>query len=305
VTDPSSAISAPALLPAPARVSAGVPAIGVNVASAPSFAAASAFARDGLVEMVELVVDNFLHLDPEPVARQLDGLPVALHVMASGFLDHPESELRALAARLRTWVAVLRPLYVSDHLARHVLRGRHLPDPVEAGYDDDSEGAGLVAGVARWQEMLGQPLLLENYPSSGAAGRGQVAFFGTLERRCGVRPLFDVSNAVVAEANGGDAARLWLTAGLRLDRCHVSGYSRHDLGRTVLVDSHDQAVSPVSWALLDDLWAAGHRPASLVVERDDNLDDPRWADDLARARAALLRDAAGPTPAPAPAPAGR
>jgi uncharacterized protein (UPF0276 family) len=299
VTAPSStpaigAAGATALVPA---IPALVPAIGVNVASAPSFAAASAFARDGLVDMVELVVDNFLHLDPEPVARQLGGMPVALHVMASGFLDHPEGELRAVAARLRAWIDVLRPLYVSDHLARHVDRGRHLPDPVEADYDDSGAGAAVVAGVARWQEMLGQPLLLENYPSSGAAGRGQVAFFAALDRRCGVRPLFDVSNAVVAEANGGDAARLWLSAGLRLDRCHVSGYSRHDLGRTVLVDSHDQAVSPTSWALLDDLQAAGHRPASLVVERDDNLDDPRWADDLVRARGALTSDV--------PAPAGR
>jgi uncharacterized protein (UPF0276 family) len=272
--------------------------MGVNVASAPSFAAASAFARNGLVDMVELVVDNFLHLDPEPVARQLDGMPVALHVMASGFLDHPESELRAVAARLRTWVAVLRPLYVSDHLARHVDSGRHLPDPVEADYGDgDGDGEDLVAGVARWQEMLGQPLLLENYPSSGAAGRGQIAFFDALDRRCGVRPLFDVSNAVVAEANGGDEARLWLTAGLRLDRCHVSGYSRHDLGRTVLVDSHDQAVSSTSWALLDDLRAAGHRPTSHVVERDDNLDDLRWADDLVKARAALASDISTPAPA--------
>jgi uncharacterized protein (UPF0276 family) len=254
--------------------------IGVNVTSAASFRQAQEFRNDGLVDFYEIMVDNFLHLDPEAVARQLDGQPVSFHIMSSRFLHREPADLDALAKRIRLWIDELEPLYVSDHLAIHESNGQLLPELVEVDYTDRS----MLGPVERWQELLGCRLLLENFPSGSAEGAGQIEFFEELQQRLGVLPLFDLSNAVIGQHNGGARAQDWLESGLQLSACHISGYRPAEIDGSFLLDSHDRPVSAESWMLLSEAHGGGRSPATLVLERDGPTDPAEWATDLRRAR---------------------
>jgi uncharacterized protein (UPF0276 family) len=207
-------------------------------------------------------------------------MPISVHIMSSRFLQLSPAALDRLAGKLRLWLDALHPLYVSDHLAVHELNGQLLPELAEADYSDH----GLFHAIERWQELLGSQLLLENYPSGSAEGAGQVAFFAELHRRLQVHPLLDFSNAIIAERNGGARAHDWLEGGLPIGACHISGYRPAELDGEFLIDSHDCAVSPASWQLLEHSFGRGRGPATLVVERDGQLDHASWAADLRRAR---------------------
>jgi len=175
-------------------------------------------------------------------------------------------------------------LYVSDHLLLvHDDDGRRLPQMREVDYSD----ARLVARAVEWQDRLGTPLVVENFASESTAGRGQVDFFAELWRSAGIRPLFDVSNAIVAELNGGDPAGRWLEAHVPLDTCHISGYRASSVDPHLYVDSHDTPVSDESLALLDAVKDAQGPPRTIVVERDGMLQPDSWRSDLARVRATL------------------
>ncbi|MEW9555306.1 DUF692 family multinuclear iron-containing protein [Nonomuraea sp. NPDC050783] len=252
--------------------------IGVNVTSPRGFAFAHAFWDEGLIGYYELMLDNFLRVDPVLLARELDGRPAAIHIMSSRFLHRTAEELAELAARMRPLLAAVRPLYVSDHLGVHMAGGQFLPDMVEADYHRPRP---LLEAAARWQDLLGYDLLLENFPSCSPHGGGQVAFFAELARATGIRPLLDLSNALVAERNGADPAADWLTCGPPVAHCHISGYRPSDLDPSFIVDSHDRPVAEEAWRLLE---SAGDAVATLTVERDriDDLDE--WRADLRRAR---------------------
>lgn len=254
--------------------------IGVNITSATSFRHAERFWHDGLIDFFELLIDNFLHLDPKLIARTLDGKPTALHIMTSRFLHRNAEELDAIAHRLRDLCDILSPLYVSDHLACHELKGQLLPELVEVNYQDEE----LVSSIARWRDLIGAELLLENFPSSGPEGKGQVDFFKKLHHQGIALPLLDFSNAVISENNGGDAVESWVGAGLPLTACHISGYRPSAIDPEFLVDSHDCAVSERSWRLFERSAQLNELPHTLVIERDANLDEAAWIADLRRAR---------------------
>jgi uncharacterized protein (UPF0276 family) len=254
--------------------------LGMNITSAESFAWARRFHQEGLVEFYELLVDNFLHLDPARVREEIGGVPVAFHIMSSRFLTAPNEQREAMTRTLRAWVDELDPLYVSDHLLVAEAAGRLLPEPIESDYDDPR----VAAEAGRWCADLGGALLLENFPSLSRRGRGQAALFASLQAGHDIRPLFDFSNAVVAEANGADAVELWFEADLEISACHISGYRPSSVAPGVLIDSHDGPVSERSWNLLRRFIDAGRAPRSLVVERDGRLDADEWRADLLLAR---------------------
>jgi uncharacterized protein len=255
--------------------------VGINVTGRPALQRLRRFLADGLADFAELMLDDYLHLDPSCVARELRGCPVAFHIMASRFLDRDEDELAVMASRIHRWIEALGPLYVSDHLACHeTCDGRLLPQVVEPDYSD----ATLVRRAALWRDLLKHELLLENFPSASEAGRGQVRWFEAFLREPGLGILFDASNAMVAEGNGGDSARSWVDSHMVIRACHVSGYRPSESFRSFIVDSHDCRVSEQSWTLLTEIAAGGRLPPTLVVERDDNLEDASWAEDLQRAR---------------------
>lgn len=255
--------------------------IGVNVTSPRGFDHAEAYWAEGLVDYFELMLDNFLRVDPDLLARKMDGRPTGIHIMSSRFLHRTQDELSELAGRMRRVLAAIRPIYVSDHLGLHMVDSQFLPDMVEVDYDRPRP---LINAIEQWRDLIGYDLLLENFPSCSSVGKGQAAFFAEMARAIEVRPLLDLSNAIVAERNGGDAAAEWLTAGMEIAHCHVSGYRPSDLDPSFIVDSHDRPVSVESWLLLERAWTESGRIATLTVERDHVEDLDEWRSDLRRAR---------------------
>lgn len=201
------------------------------------------------LEFVEILWDNYIHLDPHLIAKHTQrlGRAIAIHVMWSRFLETDETELTGFLRRLGEHVRVLNPIYVSDHLCRFHLGNTYLSVPLEAHYDDYPH---LRERVLRYQDAIERPLLLENYASNEIHGQRQLATLDRLVRdtSCGV--LFDISNARAAELNGILPVSAWTDwlAG-RKTRCHVGSFSFRQ-STQLHHDTHDQPLDP---AVLEEL----------------------------------------------------
>jgi uncharacterized protein (UPF0276 family) len=231
------------------------------------------------------MVDNFLHLRPEELANALPYAPLAFHVMNSRFLRRDEAELAALAKTLKPFIRELRPLYVSDHLAVFTAGGRRLPFPQEIDYE--AEGTLALDRARLWQDLLGVPVLFENYPSILDGGRGQPRFLDSL-LDAGAGLLLDLSNAVIAAANGAAPLDEWEALARRASRFHAAGYGPAGTIPDFLVDSHDSELSSETLSFLRRVKPlTSGRDCSIVIERDANIELSSWSRDLAAAREAF------------------
>ena len=232
------------------------------------------------VPVVEILWDNFCALDPVQLADHLGVLAdrVMLHVMWSRYLELDEPEFRDYLARLGRHVDVLRPLAVSDHLCRFRFGNAFVGAGQERDYDDLDF---VSERVARYQDAIGQTLLVENTASSEHTAAEQIEFVTALQARTGCGILFDISNAVVGELNGLGHAAAWLPliAGKAV-RCHVGSYTRDDEAECY-VDSHDSEVSAATEAAIAAVVRAA-RIESITYERDWNRSVDGIAEDLRR-----------------------
>ena len=111
-------------------------------------------------------------------------------------------------------------------------------------------------------------------------------------RRSGCGILLDINNVSVNACNQGFDPHDFLDeiAGDLAGEIHVGGHTRHTVnGRTPLIDTHDQAVSPELWKLYGRLVARiGGKPT--LLERDANLPPLGAFIDEARIAERLLRE---------------
>jgi uncharacterized protein len=231
---------------------------------------------------IEILWDNYCHLDPYELRDLLAPLSprVSFHVMMSKFLQRTGDELHSFLRRLRVHARVVQPVRVSDHLARFRLGRLNTSLPLEMAYDR-RELRHTAERVKRYQDWIGQQLLLENYASTDPQGARQIEFVSAVQERTGCGLLFDVSNAVVAQLNGILPLAAWLDhlagAGGEVHG-HVGGYRLGRSGR-IYHDTHD---SPVSRETVMALWRVNGRAplASLCYERDYNKSVTALARDL-------------------------
>jgi uncharacterized protein (UPF0276 family) len=157
--------------------------------------------------------------------------------------------------------------------------GRRLPFPQEINYPE--EYAQTRERVELWQELLGTPLLLENYPSILDAGRAQRDFLDRLLTETGAELLFDFSNAVVARENCGDPLAAWAPLVRRSRQFHVAGYRLAGTAPEIVMDSHDGSLSADAFDFLrqSKVLLEG-RDCSIVVERDANVEVESWSQDI-------------------------
>jgi uncharacterized protein (UPF0276 family) len=241
--------------------------------------------RRGDVSFVEVMIDNFIHLSPEELTKAFPGIPLAFHVMNSHFITRDDAELKTLAARLKTFIRELRPLYVSDHLAVFTHGARRFPFPQEIDYT--REGAAALDRAKLWQDMIGTMLHFENYPSILDLGKAQPEFLDSLTRH-GSGLLLDLSNAVVAYENCRLPLEAWTPLVARSAHFHAAGYRTADTVPPFVQDSHDGPLSNETLALLRRCkpFLAG-RESSLCIERDANINVENWSADAVAAREAL------------------
>jgi uncharacterized protein (UPF0276 family) len=229
---------------------------------------------------IEILWDNFLHLEPADILRLVHPLAdrVALHIMWSRFLELEEAALASYLHTLNRHIRTLDPIYVSDHLCRFRERGFPLSIPLEVvPYKPQA----IKGRVLRYQDAIGRSVLFENYASTESHGREQPQFLRWLMRETDCGLLFDVSNARAAQLNGIALVSDWspLLAGTHTHG-HVGSYKYRD-DTQLYHDTHD---SPISDDVIRDLTTLKSINAlgTLCYERDHFIQEQALLMDLQR-----------------------
>ncbi len=206
--------------------------------------------------------------------------PLSLHgVGLSIGADRPLD--REHLKRLKLLIERYEPALFSEHLAWSSHGTAFLDDLLPLPYTTEALEC-VVRHIDEVQEALGRQLALEN-PSTYVAFEEstwpEVEFIAEIARRTDCWLLLDVNNVHVACTNQHwDAAQYIENFPLsRVREIHLAGHSRveDDLGRTLLIDSHDAAVAEVVWALYE--FAIGKiGPVPALIERDAKL--PTWSE---------------------------
>jgi len=176
-------------------------------------------------------------------------------------------------ARLKLLVDRFEPELVSEHLAWSRLDGRCFPDLLPVPRTNEAL-ARLADNIGRVQDALGRSIMIEN-PSHYLALRdhqwSETSFLAELARRTGCGLLIDVNNVAVGAHNLGYDPAAWLETipAELVGEIHLAGHSLDDEG-TLLIDSHDAAVSDDVWRLYESfIDRIGAKPT--LIERDGNL----------------------------------
>ena len=234
--------------------------LGVNLIAPTALPVIRAWIMNGRADFCEIMVDNFIHLDPHAVRALLPNIPVAFHLVATRFLERDQDSLKTLAKRLRAWIDVFSPQYVSDHLVYFTQGQERLSIIREPSYADQAKA--LKHAVARWQAELNVTLYLENHASLTSAGLTQAEFFHELIAETGCGLLFDASNALIAERNIALSRSAWHALMVKTPHWHVGGF-KQDTATKLWLDTHDEALDPQALSELK-----FYTPETLLLEVD-------------------------------------
>jgi len=198
--------------------------------------------------------------------------PLSLHGVGMSLAGAAEPDADHLAA-LKRLVDRFEPALVSEHLAWSRLDGRCFPDLLPVPRSNEVLRR-LAANISRVQDALGREILIEN-PTHYLALRdhewSETSFLAELARRTGCKLLIDINNVAVGAHNLGYDAETWLDAipAKLVGEIHLAGHTLDGEG-TLLIDSHDAAVSDRVWHLYEDfIVRIGARPT--LIERDGNV----------------------------------
>lgn len=213
---------------------------------------------------------------PRMLAALADRHAISLHGVSLSLAGPDPLDTEHLG-RLRRLVDRVRPVLLSEHLAWSRLGQRYVPDLLPVLRTADLLDR-VAANVERVQQTIGMRLALEN-PSHYLRLEGhqysEPDFLNALVRRTGCSLLVDINNLHVSAVNVGQRASNWLAdidVGA-ITEIHLAGH-REDplLGKALLIDSHDQAVSGTVLALYAALCRRiGPRPT--LIEWDGDVPD--------------------------------
>lgn len=195
---------------------------------------------------------------------------------------------QAHLATLAALVEQIEPVLVSEHLAWSAWRGMYLPDLLPFPRTQAALSR-IASNIACTQDALGRRIAIEN-PSHYIAIAGhdwdEIGFLTELTRRTGCGLLLDVNNVYVSANNQGYSAEAYIDAfpADALMEIHLAGHSLDpQLGKGLLIDSHDAPIAPEVWRLYERL-IARCGPCPTLIERDEQI--PSFADLLAERRRA-------------------
>jgi len=248
------------------------------------------------LDFVEIISENFMACGGRPL-HTLDAVPerhpVAMHGVgmslgsAEGLDADYLHELKALARRID-------PLWVSDHLCWTRVGGFATHDLLPLPYTQEALDT-CIANIARAQDVLERPLLVENpssYVTFAESTMSEWQFLAALTRETGCYLLLDINNVWVSSVNHGFDPLAFL-AGIPADRVRQMHLAGHSAGpRGMLIDTHDAPVCAEVW----DLYAravARFGPCATMIERDDAIPPlPELLEELAQARRTAAQDLA-------------
>jgi methanobactin biosynthesis cassette protein MbnB len=262
--------------------------IGFNFTLGKTYEMVQRMLAEGHIDFCELLIDNFFKVPADELARSFE-CPVGFHIMFSRYIESDIEYLEDMAKRLRGYIDAMQPLYVSDHIACFTHRGQRLFHLGEIDYRTEYER--VRERVERWQDLIGERLLLENYPSIMDGGWHAAEFYERLARETGAGVLFDASNAVCALLNCGAPLEAWDNVIASTSHFHVAGYDFSIMEPHVVVDTHDGNLSPETIGFLERRRSAFDKPsATMTYERDANIDYDSIVVDLRQLRSIFSRN---------------
>lgn len=239
------------------------------------FEAAHACRHEGL--WLEIHPENYF-VEGGPRLAWLDAIrahhPLSLHGVALSLAaDAPPDAIHL--KRLKALADRVAPVLVSEHLAWSSWQGDYYPDLLPFPRTTVSLQR-IVDNITITQDVLGRRIAIEN-PSQYLHIEGhawdEIDFLNEIAQRSGCGLLLDVNNVHVAAQNLGYSAADYIDRipASSVMEIHLAGHtSDPNLGKRLLIDSHDEAVAPAVWALYRRLIARiGQRPT--LIERDANL----------------------------------
>ncbi len=238
------------------------------------YAQAQADTRDGL--WFEVHPENYMAAGG-PRLKWLERVrrdhPVSLHGVGLS-LAGAEPVDEAHLARLAQVAARTEPFAVSEHLAWSRQGEAHFPDLLPFPRTEAAL-ARICANIARVQDVLRRPILIEN-PSHYVAlphDVPEIEFLSEMARRTGCGLLIDVNNIHVSAHNLGFDSSAYVDAlpVAAIGEIHIAGHAHDEVGQ-LLIDSHDAPVAEPVWALLRRLLARTG-PVPVLLERDGEVPD--------------------------------
>lgn len=232
------------------------------------------------VDFWEIAPENWLALGGKfsrQLAQVCERTPLICHGLSLSIGGPDPLDLELLQA-LRRFMREHGISVYSEHLSYCAADGHLydlLPVPFTAAAVDH-----VVARIHQVQELLGQPLILENssYYLAPGAQMSELEFICSVQARSGCQLLLDVNNAYVNGLNHGYDPLAFIaalpTAAIRY--LHVAGHYREADG--LIVDTHGAAVIDPVWQLLEATYAR-HGVKPTLLERDFNI--PPFAELLA------------------------
>jgi hypothetical protein len=228
------------------------------------------------IAWLEVHTENFLGGGATPATLESlrDRYAISLHGvgLSLGSADGLDEEH---LARIAALVRRLDPAAVSDHVSWSVTGGVYFNDLLPIPYDEETLAV-TVRNVARFQEAIGRPVMVENpstYLRHTQSDRAEPQFLAELCQRSGCGLLLDVNNVFVSTENHGDDAQAYLAAvaHLPIGEIHLSGHHLRQIGnRSIRIDDHGSPVSDPVWALYERALALiGPRPT--LIEWDSAL----------------------------------
>ena len=199
--------------------------------------------------------------------------------------------------RLKSLIARFRPGLFSEHLAWSSHDHAFLDDLLPLPYT-----AELLARVCdhidQVQDTLGCRMLLENpatYIAFAESTWSEIDFIAEAVRRTGCGLLLDVNNVHVTSVNQEwDPYRYIDQYPLNhVAEVHLAGHTREadELGRPLLIDTHDRPVDDLVWTLFAHA-VAQIGPVPTLIEWDTNVPSwPKLEAEADRAQAILDRPA--------------
>ncbi|MFG1374157.1 DUF692 domain-containing protein [Xanthobacter oligotrophicus] len=219
--------------------------------------------------------------------------PLSLHgVGLSIGADRPLD--KAHLVRLKALIARYSPALFSEHLSWSSHEPGFLNDLLPLPYT--ARTLALVADhVDEVQEALGRQMLLENpstYLAFVESSYAETDFIAEVVRRTGCGLLLDINNVAVACTNQHWDPLAYIDAFplAHVQEIHLAGHAREadEMGRPLLIDTHDRPVDTDVW----DLFAyaiARTGPLPTLIEWDANVPDwPTLQAEAERAEACMM-----------------
>lgn len=248
--------------------------IGVNLIATRHLDEFNRFKDKKIIDYIEITIDNFLFCDPLSIKKMVNNIPISFHIMNSKFIERDLDELKIISNKIKNFIDVLNPIYVSDHLLKFSHNGLNLPFLSEVNYIKDKDL--IIERAIIWQNLLNSKIYFENYSSISSIGLHQPAFLVELVDKsdCGI--LFDISNAYIASKNLNKDTSMWDQVIEISKHFHVGGFSTFgDSG--IYIDSHDRPIDIEAKKWLSEI---SRKIETLTIEYDHEIDYSLWEKDI-------------------------